>query len=173
MEATVLLCNWCQAKGKPVFATVHINVGVAGPRGKHYALDACPPHAMAFQRGLLVGTTISGKTPKQIAKPMIPRGSVTIDDVRRPMLKYLAKAKEPIKAPTLFGSHLPGGLFVQKKTVRALRTEGLVEMRGLRNSAHYTLTAKGRARVKKKGAPTAKVSAPEPQRAARRLRRKR
>jgi len=168
MEAHVLLCNWCRGKGKAVFATVPIVVTLGGPKGKRLSLDACEPHARRFARGLLVGTT-----PKPHAKSASPRGSVKIEDLRLPMLKFIAKAKEPISGPTLYGSPLPGGPFVKKKTVLALRTAGLIEMHGDKGRARYTVTAKGRARLKKKGAPTAKVSAPESQRAARRLRRKR
>ena len=168
MEARVLLCNWCRAKGKSVFATAHIAVVVGGPKGKQFSLDGCESHVRRFARALLVGTTISGRTPKAYR----PRGNIA--QIAQTILVVLARETAPISTATLL-SHKPldTARTSAKWALRILRKDGLILMHGTRATTRYKITAKGRARVKKNGAPTTKASAPEPQRAARRLRGKR
>jgi hypothetical protein len=170
MEAKVLLCNWCKAKGKAVFATTHAVVELSGVKHQTYQLDGCVRHARRFLRSLRVASA-----PLDDARKMLARGAVTIDDIRLPMLQYIAKAKAPVGAPALFGAAaIPGRIGTQKNALRAFRAEGLVEMHGTKGRARYTLTPKGRATAQKKRAPAAAAtSAPSEKRAARRLRRPR
>jgi hypothetical protein len=185
MEATVLLCNWCRAKGKAEFASTHAEITLRGAKVKTAALDACDKHARRFYRALLVGTRVNGKTPKQ---PGVKAGTTlhakrarisdeAREDVKLRALKLLAEATKPMKGPGIYAV-MNAGERQNKLAMHALREQGLVLMTGTKSAARYTITTNGKRslgarRSKEKAPAAAATSAPAEKRAARRLRGKR
>lgn len=183
MEATVLLCNWCRAKGKAEFATTHAEVTLRGAKVKTVALDACEKHARRFYRALLVGTRVNGATPKKpgtkLGTKFGERPRITDEgreDVKLRALKLLAEATRPMKGPGIYAV-MKGGDRQNKLAMHALREQGLVLMTGTKSAARYTITANGKrslnASHRKEKAPAAAATSAPQARAARRLRRPR
>jgi DNA-binding MarR family transcriptional regulator len=154
MEAKVLLCNWCRAKGKAEFATVPIEVRVGGLKAKTYRLDGCAHDSARFERILHVGTGVTGKTPK---KP----GSVP-GIVRVPALRVEAAALRALRslAPDAWRVQKEARATVERmvKTTRhqfASATRRLIERKMIEsrriegtNAHELRLTAAGRAAAK-------------------------
>src|SRR5262249_37943899 len=97
------------------------------------------------------------------------------DEIVVPILNALAQQPQPIAGPALLSDKsIPGSVGAQKEAMIAARSQGLIDMRGIRGGARYAITTKGRAALKKKPpAGPRPTSAPLKRAARRKLRRER